>query len=132
MGFKVLNRKQITLSEEEATELFKEKMIGNTSFSLGDAHNISYSSTGGEKMVKFITGSSLEVWHLSKVSGEREIRELFNDAQIELDDLFMHKVRSTPFKPMHLPFLFLFMDSPYMFETAFRHIWGQNIAEVTG
>ena len=42
------------------------------------------------------------------------------------------KVRSTPFKPIHFPLIFLFMDSPYMFEQAHNLIWGDKITNVTG
>lgn len=42
------------------------------------------------------------------------------------------KVKSTPFKPLHFPLLFLFMDTPYMFEQAHHLVWGEEITYVTG
>jgi hypothetical protein len=42
------------------------------------------------------------------------------------------KVKFTPFKPTHFPYIFLFMDSPYMFEAAFNLLWGQRISDITG
>jgi hypothetical protein len=86
----------------------------------------------GAKLGKFLAGSALWAWHLTKIAAEREVRQLFHDAQLELDDVFMAKVKSTPFKPAHLPFLFVFMDSPHMFESAFRLIWGPELSEITG
>jgi hypothetical protein len=41
-------------------------------------------------------------------------------------------VGAAPFKPIHLPYLFLMMDSPHMFETAFRFIWGSELSQITG
>jgi hypothetical protein len=70
-------------------------------------------------MIKFMSNALVNMWHLSKISGDREIRQNFKDAQIELDDIFRLKVKTTPFKPCHLPFIFVFMDTPFMFETAF-------------
>ena len=49
-----------------------------------------------------------------------------------MDDILRVKVRQTPFKPQHFPFIFLFMDTPLMFEVAFKLLWGEEIAEVTG
>lgn len=134
MGFKTLCKKNITLTEEDAATLFKEKLFINPNASGESQHNRSnsYSFTNGEKLSKFLAGSSIHMWHLTKLSGDREARALFHEAQIELEDVFSLKVRSTPFKTMHFSFLFFFMDSPYMFETAFQMIWGPRISEVTG
>jgi len=83
-------------------------------------------------MTKLIAGSQIGLWHLTKISGDREIRELFREAQIELEDIFRLRARKTPFKPLHFPFIFIFMDSPYMFETAYNLLWGPSFTEVTG
>ena len=127
MGFKTMFHKLITLSDEDSANLFKEK-VGDISVD----HSTSYSFTNGEKLSKFLGGSQVHMWHLTKLSGDREVRAIFNDGQIDLEDVFSLKIRSTPFKPIHFPYIFLFMDSPYMFEAGFSMLWGPRITEITG
>lgn len=42
------------------------------------------------------------------------------------------RVKTTPFKPQHLPFMFLFMDTPNMFEIAYRILWTDTFTDITG
>jgi len=69
MGFRVVNKKNLSLSAEEAKELFKEK---------SEAESLHVSSSmsglGGEKLAAFLTDTSLWAWHLTKISGDREVR----------------------------------------------------------
>jgi hypothetical protein len=88
--------------------------------------------TSGEKLVEFLGDTQVYMWHLGKISGDREIRQLFKDSQIEYEDLFQLKIRNTPFKPSHFPYLFLFMDSPSMFEQSLKILWPSNHVEITG
>jgi len=69
MGFHIVNKKNLSLSGEEAKELFKEK-------SDNDSLHVSSSmtSTGGDKLAAFLTDTSLWAWHLTKISGDREVR----------------------------------------------------------
>jgi len=60
------------------------------------------------------------------------VRQLYTDAQVELDDMLRMRVKSGPFKPQHFPFLFMFMETPFMFETMYRKIWGEMLTQVTG
>lgn len=72
------------------------------------------------------------MWHVTKISGDRELRELYKEASLEYEDLFTMKVKATPFKPIHVPFLFLLMDTPYKFENALKVLWGEALVKVTG
>lgn len=69
MGLRVVNKKNLSLSAEEANELFKEKK-GTESLHVSS----SMSSSGGDKLAAFLTDTSLWAWHLTKISGDREVR----------------------------------------------------------
>ena len=86
----------------------------------------------GERLAKLLENSEVDIFHLAKISGERELGQLYRDAQVEMEDVLQLRVRSTPFRPSQLPLLFLFMDSPYMFEKAFSLLWGDTFTQVTG
>ena len=66
---------------------------------------------------------TVHLWHLTKISGDREIRAIYKEAQIDFEDYFTLKVKNGPYKPMHLPYLFIFMDTPLMFERSLALIW---------
>lgn len=79
-----------------------------------------------------LTNTHVHCWHLSKISADREVRQHFIESQIDYEDLFSVKITKTPFKPMHLPMLFLFMDTAYMFEHSLNLIWPKQLIEITG
>ena len=69
MGFKVLANKQVTLDEEVVNSLFKE-----SNGSQNDSINSTGSNNVTEKLSKYLKGSIVDVWHLTKLSGDREVR----------------------------------------------------------
>ena len=74
MGFKTLQHRLITLDEQIATQLFSERM--NQPANSVSFQNVSNSSTtsSGEKIAKYLAGAQIYMWHLTKISGDREIR----------------------------------------------------------
>jgi len=74
----------------------------------------------------------VDVWHLTKLSGDREVRQLYNLAQVEFEDILSVRVKQIPFKYAHFPYIFIFMDTQYKFEVMFKLLWGPELAGVTG
>lgn len=69
---------------------------------------------------------------MTKLSADREVRQLYHQAELELEDFLAMRVRQLPFKQSHFPYLFLFMDSPHKFEVMYELIHGQEISSVSG
>ena len=42
------------------------------------------------------------------------------------------RVNGTPFRTSHFPFLFILMDTPFMFEVAFKLLWGDMFSHISG
>lgn len=68
MGYKILAHKQITIDEETSNALQRESSV-----SRDDSMN-SAGSNVSEKLSKYLQGAVVEVWHLTKLSGDREVR----------------------------------------------------------
>ena len=110
MRFRILNHKLLGLQATEAKELFPDK----------------------EQVQGMVADKQVHVWHLAKIAGDREVRQLFKDVQIEYMDLFRRKIKTTPFKRVHVPYLFLFLDSPLPFEQSLSLLYSPYLTRVTG
>ena len=60
--------------------------------------------------------SDVHIFHLSKIAGDREMRERYRQSDLEFDDLLMATPFPKPLKPSHIPYMFFFMDSERSFE----------------
>ena len=117
MGFRILTKKVTHLSEDKAQELFKEKLALKTI---------------DHDLIQLLLSGAIHLYHLVKISGEREIRQTYHDSHIDYEDVFEMQIRNPPFKPLHLPYIFLHMDSPYLFESALKMLWPEGVTAFTG
>ena len=71
-------------------------------------------------------------FHLAKVAGDREVRELFRQSDLQFEDLVCLSDWQPPFKPGQIPFLFFFMDTERAFELCMRLLYNQRTVQYTG
>ena len=81
-------------------------------------------------MIKHFSNQKVWIYHLSKMAGASEIRELYEESDVSVEDhLTMHN-RITEskgaFLPDDLPFLFLYMDSDLMFENSLKTLYSEE------
>ena len=62
MGFKTLQHKFVSISSEQAKEVFKEKIN---------------QWNGDNKLLEMLSNTTVHCWHLTKISADREIRQTF-------------------------------------------------------
>lgn len=108
MGFKKLEHKVVNLRLPLLEDVFKNKLANNEV---------------DQRLMELLTDQTVHMWHLTKISADREIRATYKDAQIDYEDYFKVKVKKGPFKPLHLPYVFIFMDTPTMFERSLQLVY---------
>lgn len=58
----------------------------------------------------------VHVFHLIKIAGDRETRQLYCMSDLQIEDLLMPTQFGKPLKPVYIPFLFLFLDTSNSYE----------------
>lgn len=113
MQYKFIKFKRVTLSAEEANSLLSDK-YGNTE--------------DGKRLIGRFENREVDMYHLTKLAGEREIRALFARSDVILEDYLFRNASITEakgaFLPSSLPFLFFYMDSGIMHEKAMEILYG--------
>ena len=71
-------------------------------------------------------------FHLAKIAGDREIRELYRQSDLQFEDMICFTEWNPPLKPIQIPYLFFFMDTERTFELALRLIYKQHLIQYTG
>jgi len=69
-----------------------------------------------EPVVDVLVSAPVNVFHLAKIAGDREMRALFHQSDLEYEDLFCPTMWPLPYKPHQIPYLFFFMDTERSFE----------------
>ena len=69
------------------------------------------------RLIDFLKEQQTHVFHLTKIAADREIRCLFKDSSLTFEDFFELQISEPPFKPKHLPYMFMFMDNAAMYES---------------
>lgn len=74
----------------------------------------------------------MHCFHLAKIAGDREIRELYRQSDLQYEDLLYTSEWSPPLKPIQIPYIFFFMDTERTYELALRLIYKQHLVQYTG
>jgi hypothetical protein len=63
--------------------------------------------------------SKITIFHVTKIAGDKEVRNTIQDSGITLDDCLHKTAGRPPYKPKHIPYLFFFMDREDTYSKAF-------------
>lgn len=85
------------MSEDQVKEMYKGKL--------------DFESQEGVTFLRQMTRDRCNVFHLLKIAGDRETRQLFLQSDLQLEDLLMTTDFGRPLKPVYLPYIFLFLDT---------------------
>ncbi|CDW75782.1 UNKNOWN [Stylonychia lemnae] len=140
MNFLIIRQKFINFQAQDVEDIYRDKLsqkYKESSAKIANSINPDqkinkFYEKQSDRLTDLLCGSQVHVFHICKIAGDREIRELFRDSQIEYDDLLKYKLKATPFKPNQFPLLFLFMDTPVMFEESLKLIYNNGEVEITG
>eukprot|EP00347_Sterkiella_histriomuscorum_P005365 403356888 len=132
-----------TIAKEQAlAESMKEKSMGMGQTGMSEFQRMQ-TMNQSERLLKtygnqtdrltdLLSDTQVHMFHICKIAGDREIRQLYKDSQVEYTDLFKMKLKTTPFRVNQFPLLFIFMDTPLMFEEGLKMIYPISYVEVTG
>ena len=109
------------LSPEQAEHLFEDKYGGGES--------------AGRKLIDGLANTEVHIYHLTKLAGEREVRALFAQSDVILEDYLFTSAEITQargsYLPNCLPYLFFYMDSGTMHERAVELLYGLELTTFT-
>ena len=58
----------------------------------------------------------MHFFHLTKISADRELREIFEAYDLEFEHLTNGPKYSAPYGPMNIPYMFFFLDTEKEYE----------------
>lgn len=96
MGYLLLQHELKQLDQEQV-----DLLLGN---------KFGFDSEDGYVVMENVVETPVHILHLSRVAGDREVRELFKQSDLQTEDLYRATMIQAPFKPQHIPLLFFFMD----------------------
>ena len=71
----------------------------------------------GDKFIDHFTGQTVYFFHLTKIAGDKEMRALYNESSLVFEDFFKYQInKRAPIKMEQIPLMFVFVDTPLMFE----------------
>ena len=113
MRYGFVNHESKLMSGEELADL------------IGDRFDVNF-----DHVLEAMSAQKIHFYHLSKVAGEAELREIYEAADVHVQDLATVnaaiKNHEGPLRPGHIPALFLNMDTEDMFERALLHVVGKK------
>ena len=74
----------------------------------------------------------MHIFHLTKIAGDKEVRELFRQSDLQFEDLWMPTKWPAPLKPIQIPYLFFFLDTERTFEIGLTLLYEEKLVRFTG
>ena len=118
-GFNILMHQPVDIRDKDLYNMFGSKFNAY----LTQQDNITLSEN--------LRVSYVHVFHLSKIAADKEMRQRFGQSDLLVEDLSMATNWPKPLKPLHIPYLFYFMDTEKSFEAALNLIYDEKIMNYT-
>ena len=88
-----------------------------------------------ESLLKLLIKKPINIYHLTKIAGERELTAIFDLSEITIHDHlkvdpFVENHKG-PFTAEHIPYLFIYADTEEMKQKAYDFIYGKELTELT-
>ena len=114
-AIEVLIRASFTILAHEFKEI--------KDFQAEDLFAAKYGPDDARLILENFSDQPVHCFHLAKIAGDREIRELYRQSDLQFEDMIYFKEWNPPLKPIEIPYLFFFMDKERTFELALRLIY---------
>lgn len=80
----------------------------------------------GAELINIAKREVVHCFHLAKLAGDREIRELYRQSDLQYEDLIYATNWGNQFKPIQIPYLFYFMDTERTYELCLRLLYNKE------
>ena len=114
--YKILQYDRRRLTDLQATDLIGEK----------------FGYEDGQPLIENLRQNEVHCFHLAKLAGDREMRELFRQSDLQYEDLVYPTNWGIPLKPVQIPYLFFFMDTERSYELCLRLLYKKSQIQYTG
>lgn len=124
-AFEVLVRANFMILQHTTRELEEQYWFDLFQHKLGAALDLA-------PVLDNLRGAPVHIFHLAKIAADREIRAMYQQSDLQFEDLYCVTNWPAPFKPMQIPHLFFFMDTERTFELCLRLLYKSHQVQYTG